>query len=73
MTLTAFTSTPEIEPVEGESTRFWVKSASQRDLTHLVDLDYDGGAACSCQDHQCRGRQCKHIHAVKRKLITAHA
>lgn len=69
-------TTAEIEPVEGEPTRFWVKSASHPGVLHMVDLYDDGLPACSCHDHQCRERICKHIRAVQRhlrpKTLTSH-
>lgn len=54
-----------ITPVEHELTRYWVSSATRRGVQHLVDSDYEGGWACSCHDHQCRERECKHIRAVR--------
>ncbi len=32
----------------------------------MVDLDYEGAPACSCEDHMVRERRCKHITAVLR-------
>jgi hypothetical protein len=58
----------EIEPVEGEPTRFWVKSTSRTGVLHMVDMDDDGKPACSCHDHQCRERICKHIRSVQRHI-----
>lgn len=55
----------KIKPVNGEPTRFWVKSETQPGMTHLVDLDDDGKPGCSCPDFMCRERECKHIRAVK--------
>lgn len=51
--------------VEHEPTRFWVESATQPGVEHLVDMDYENRAACSCHDFQCRARECKHIRAVR--------
>lgn len=59
-----------VRPVEFENSRFWVTSATQADVLHLVDLDYDGAPACSCEDFMCRNRECKHIRAVK-DFVTA--
>ena len=57
-----------ITPVPFEPTRFWVASESRRGLVHLVDADYDGGWACSCEQFMCRGIECKHIEAVKDEI-----
>lgn len=60
-----------IEPVEGEPTRWWIRSLTQANTVHMVDLDDDGAPACSCQDFMCRGRVCKHIRAVK-QFVSGH-
>jgi len=59
----------KIIPMAFERTRFWVASETNpAGPPHLVDTDYDGAYGCSCHDHQCRERECKHIRAVKRFL-----
>jgi hypothetical protein len=60
-----------ITPVEFERSRFWVTSATQAGVVHLVDLDYEGAPACSCEDFMCRNRQCKHIRAVLEQIPPA--
>lgn len=54
-------------------TRFLVTSESRPDEVHLVDLDCERGAECSCEDWEFRNKDwvlgpwrytCKHIKAV---------
>jgi hypothetical protein len=52
-------------PVEHEPGRFWVQSGSRADVLHLVDADYEGGWACSCEAWMYRSRECAHIRLVK--------
>ena len=54
-----------IEPIPGELTRFFVQSSSRPAIQHIVDMDYEGKPCCSCEDHQVRGKACKHILAVR--------
>lgn len=54
-----------IDPIPGEPTRWWVQSATRKEVAHIVDSDYDGAWACSCEDCMVRGKECKHIAAVK--------
>lgn len=60
-------SGPAIEPLHGEPTRYLVRSQSRPGLVHLVDTDYEGAYACSCEDHMVRNRDCPHI-----RLLRAH-
>lgn len=63
-----------ITPIPGEPTRYYV-TGSRLGEPHLIDLDHDGHAWCSCHDHQFRrlplierGEKCdpcKHVQAVK--------
>lgn len=55
-------------------TRFLVTSESRPDEVHLVDLDGERGAECSCEDWEFRNKDwvlgpwrytCKHIKAVR--------
>ena len=55
----------KITSVPYEPTRFWVESETRPDLLHLVDADYEGRWACSCEDCMVRLRECKHIRAVR--------
>ena len=58
------------------STRFLVASESRKDEVHLVDLDGENGAECSCEDWEFRNKDwalgkykyaCKHINEVRRR------
>lgn len=57
-----------VEPLEHEPTRWLVESRSRAGLVHLVDSDYEGGWACSCEQWMVRGRECPHIRAVQMKV-----
>jgi len=54
-----------VQPIPGELLRYYVKS-STRDVLILVDL-MEG--QCSCEDHQFRQRECKHLRAVQDYVI----
>lgn len=56
-------------PVPFEPERWWVASATRQDVVHLVDVNYEGGPACSCHDCQCRERECKHIRHLREKGV----
>lgn len=44
-----------VEPIEGESTRCFVRSDTKADIQYLVDLsEFDGNSACDCQHFQMR-------------------
>jgi hypothetical protein len=48
------TQHPEVTPITGEPTRFFVASDSVAE-PHLVDLsEYQGNGACSCEQFQFR-------------------
>ena len=64
--------TLRIVPMDHEPTRYWVQSRSRPDMQHLVDSDYDGAFACSCEDHMVRNRECPHIRAVRAHLKANH-
>ena len=58
-------------------TRFLVTSESRPNEVHLVDLDGERGAECSCEDWEYRNKDwvlgpwrytCKHIKAVRKKI-----
>ena len=58
-------------------TRFLVTSETREDQVHLVDLDCERGAECSCEDWEFRNKDwvlgkwrytCKHINAVRKKI-----
>jgi len=58
-------------------TRFLVVSETREDQVHLVDLDGERGAECSCEDWEFRNKDwvlgkykyaCKHINEVRRKI-----
>lgn len=59
-----------VSPVDGEPTRYWVSSSTRPGVLHLVDLDYEGKPACSCHDHQVRGRICKHLVFVLADILS---
>lgn len=74
-------SSPSEEPLEVNQwdcdTRYTVRSESRPDEAHLVDLDCERGAECSCEDWEYRNKdwilgkyryECKHIKAVRKFL-----
>jgi len=65
-----FLKISRVTPMAGEPSRFWVPSSDPSREPHLVDLDYNGQPACSCEDHMVRERQCKHIRAVQEFVAT---
>jgi hypothetical protein len=56
------------EPIEGEPTRWVVRSATRKDFAFIVDSDWQGGWGCGCEQYQVRGLECRHIRAVKEFL-----
>lgn len=58
----------QVTQAPNEEDRFWVQSGSRRDVKHLVDMNFEGGPACGCEDFFCkktRPDSCKHIDAVR--------
>lgn len=58
----------EIEPVEHERGRWWVKSRTRKDVVYIVDADWEGGWGCACEQFMVRERECAHIRAVKARV-----
>jgi hypothetical protein len=45
----------EVEPIEGEAWRFYVRSRTPGEPPHLVDLaEYDGNGECACKHFEVR-------------------
>jgi hypothetical protein len=57
-----------IEPILNEPTRWIVNSSTRWHMAFIVDSDYEDGWACGCEDFMSRGRECKHIRAVKQTI-----
>lgn len=58
----------QVEPIPFEPGRFWVQSSSRLDIRHVVDLNFEGRIACSCEAYQAKGvKRCKHILAVEQQ------
>ena len=66
-----------IRPIHGEPTRWTVQSEHRPGIAFIVDSDWEETApdgsrwACGCEHFMVRGRECKHIRAVRQSLTRA--
>lgn len=65
----------EITAIEGEPTRWLVRSSTRADYEFIVDSDYTDesgrrGWACGCERFMVTGRQCHHIDDVLTKIMS---
>ncbi len=58
----------DCQRIPGEPARWFVRSKSRPDITHIVDTEWQGGFGCGCEQYQVRGLECKHIRMVKAVL-----
>ena len=49
-----------IEPIQGEPSRYYVQSRSHKDIIHIVDIE---DQECSCEGWQFR-KSCSHVKTV---------
>lgn len=60
---------PSARRIEHEPTRWFVPSSSQAEVEYVVDSDYEGGWACTCDGHLLGGHLCKHIKLVRAGMV----
>ena len=48
-----------------EPTRWWVRSATRKEVVYIVDSDWEGGWGCACEQFLARGQECRHIRLCK--------